>query len=205
MPFVAGEWFRSPAWDDAACAGFEARLARARPHNRQQYLRVKAVSLRAAGNNHGARELLERAADYPGGHLHETVFAWEMLADIAVEHGDRATAGQLYRRILAKQPTLSCTTGSVEMSLAEILLDTGCPQGPGRGARALEVLDRPRRDEARQPAVPLAPGSHPRGRGGAATRQPFAAPPGPRSPWPIAARSYPGTRTSAWSRPATPP
>jgi hypothetical protein len=36
MPPVADEWFRSPAWDKPARADFEARLARARPHNRQQ-------------------------------------------------------------------------------------------------------------------------------------------------------------------------
>ncbi len=40
-------------WDEAARADFEARLARARPHNRQQYLRIKGLSLRAAGHADG--------------------------------------------------------------------------------------------------------------------------------------------------------
>ena len=122
---VADEWFRSPAWNAAARVDFEARLARARPFNRQQYLRIKGISLRAAGQMDGARELLERAADFPDGYFHQTVGAWETLADMAVERGDRVTAAKLYRRVLAEQPSLSGSTGNVEISLAEVLLDGG--------------------------------------------------------------------------------
>jgi predicted Zn-dependent protease len=125
MPSATDDWFRSPAWDDSARADFEARLARARPHNRQQYLRIKGVRLRAAGHAAAAREVLERAAEHPDGYFHETVSAWETLADIAIECGDRANAERLYRRILAEQPSGSGTTGSVEISLAELLLDRG--------------------------------------------------------------------------------
>ena len=124
---VADDWFRSPEWDEATRADFETRLARARPHNRQQYLRIKGLSLRAAGRTDGARELLERAADCGDGYFFETVSAWETLADMALVGGDRERAEQLYRRILAEQPSLSGTSGNVEMSLAEILLDTGRP------------------------------------------------------------------------------
>ena len=126
---MTDEWFRRPAWDDAARADFEARLARARPHNRQQYLRIKGLSLRAAGQLAGAHELLERAADYPepDGYLHQTVSAWETLADIAAERGDRATAEEIYRRILAL-PSQSGSSGTIEISLADLLLDTGRQQ-----------------------------------------------------------------------------
>ena len=124
---MADDWFRSQEWDEAARADFETRLARARRHNRQQYLRMKGISLRAAGHLDGARELLERAADCADGYFAQTVAAWETLADMAVVRGDREGAEQLYRRILAEQPSLSGTTGSVEISLAEILLDTGRP------------------------------------------------------------------------------
>lgn len=125
---MAADWFRSPAWDEAARADFEARLARARPHNRQQYLRIKGVSLRCAGRTDAAVELLRRAADYPerDGYLHQTVAAWESLADIAAERGDVVTAGELYRRILAL-PNQSGSTGAIEISLADLLLDTGRP------------------------------------------------------------------------------
>ena len=41
------DWFRSPDWDEPARTAFEARLARARPRNRQQYLRIKGLALRA--------------------------------------------------------------------------------------------------------------------------------------------------------------
>jgi predicted Zn-dependent protease len=144
MLSVGDDWFRGAAWDDRARSDFEARLARARPHNRQQYLRVKAVSLRAAGNGDAAWQLFERVADYSDGSLHETVFAWEALADMAVERGDPATAERLYRRILADQPSLSGTTGRVELSLAELLLDTGRPEARDEASALLSAwLERP--------------------------------------------------------------
>ena len=132
------DWFRSPDWNEPARTAFEARLARARPRNRQQYLRIKGLALRAAGHTAAARELLERAADHPDGHFFMTVSAWESLADMAVERGDRATAEQLYRRIVIEQPSGSGTTGGIEISLAELLLDKGDPDARDE---ALALLD----------------------------------------------------------------
>ena len=67
-----------------------------------------------------------------------TVSAWESLADMAVERGDRATAEQLYRRIVIEQPSGSGTTGGIEISLAELLLDKGDPDARDQ---ALALLD----------------------------------------------------------------
>jgi tetratricopeptide (TPR) repeat protein len=125
---VADEWFRSGAWDEAARADFEVRLARARRNNRQQYLRVKGLALRAAEHTEGARELLERAAAFPDGYRFQTVAAWETLADMAIERGDRGTAEELLRRILTEQGGASGSIGDVEITLAELLLDTGQPE-----------------------------------------------------------------------------
>jgi predicted Zn-dependent protease len=135
---MVDDWFRSPEWDEPARTAFEARLARARPRNRPQYLRIKGLVLRSGGHQDAARELLERAAAHPDAYFFETVAAWESLADMAVERGDRATAEQLYRRILTEQPTGSGTTGSVEISLAELLLDRG---DPAARDEALALLD----------------------------------------------------------------
>ena len=125
--------FRSPAWDAPARADFEARLARARARNRQQYLRIEGLALRAAAVGDAARRLLERAADRPDGHRVETSSASETLDDLAFERGDRHTAQQLYYRILAQNPTSSGTASSIEISLAELLLDAGSPAA-GTGA-----------------------------------------------------------------------
>jgi hypothetical protein len=46
---MAEDWFRTPGWDDGAREDFERRLARARPHNRPQYLKIRALALREAG------------------------------------------------------------------------------------------------------------------------------------------------------------
>lgn len=136
---MADDWFRSPAWDEPTRADFEARLARSRPHNRQQYLRINGVSLRYAGNVAAARELLQRAADYPepDNALHQTIAAGESLADMAAERGDRSTAEELYRRILAL-PNQSGSTGTIEISLADLLLDSGRPEDRDK---ALDLLD----------------------------------------------------------------
>ena len=37
--------------------------------------------MRAAGNADGARELPDRVAPFPDGYLHQTVAAWETLAE----------------------------------------------------------------------------------------------------------------------------
>ena len=43
------EWYRSPDWDASEQARFATKLARARPHNRPQYLRIKALALLDTG------------------------------------------------------------------------------------------------------------------------------------------------------------
>lgn len=114
-------WFRSPSWDAGARTEFERRLARARPDSRQQYLRVKAVALIDAGQPDAAAALLRRIVDAGDSYRHEVAFACERLGDLAAAGGDRLGAEQFYRRVLADQPSLSGTTGGVEIALAEIL------------------------------------------------------------------------------------
>lgn len=124
---VADDWFRGPSWGEAAQADFEARLTRARPHNQQEYLRIKALGFLDAGHREAAEALLERSVNAPDGCFFQTVRAWENLADIARERGDLVRAQGLYRRVLSEQSSLSGTSGGVELSLAETLLDgVGC-------------------------------------------------------------------------------
>jgi tetratricopeptide (TPR) repeat protein len=126
---VADEWFRSPRWDEAARADFEARLARARSTSRPQYLFIKALSVEEAGEVAGARELFTRAAEHPEAYLFQRAGAWEKLAELAARSGDRETAERLYRRILTEQPSLSGTSNTAEIALAELLLDDGDEAG----------------------------------------------------------------------------
>lgn len=137
MTAAGREWFRQPGWDAADREDFERRLARSRPYNQQQYMRIKALALQEAGETRGSQELLQRILDYPDGYAHETAFALERLGDIASAQGDRDRAKGYYRRVLADHPSLSGTTGSVEISLAEVVLDEG---SAGR-AEALELLN----------------------------------------------------------------
>lgn len=59
------DWFRTPDWDAVARDDFERRLARARPYNRPQYLKIKAIALREDGQTDASRAMLHRALDDP--------------------------------------------------------------------------------------------------------------------------------------------
>jgi tetratricopeptide (TPR) repeat protein len=120
---VADEWFRSPGWSPEPQADFEARLARARPYNRAQYMRIKGLALEDAGEKRGARQLWERV-------LESTEELATSQQASALEHlgnsyarDDSAAAENYFRRLLAEHPTLNGTSHTVEISLAVLLID----------------------------------------------------------------------------------
>lgn len=124
-PSVADDWFRSPDWSVQARSDFEARLQRARPHNRAQYMRIKGLALAQAGETLGARELwgrvMESTEELAAG---QHPPALEHLGDSLAQE-DPATAEMYYRRLLTEHPTLHGTSHTVEISLAELLINKG--------------------------------------------------------------------------------
>jgi predicted Zn-dependent protease len=121
---AGNDWFRTSDWDKQARADFESRLARARSHNRPQYLRIKAVALREAGENDGAGELLARVLrEYPDSF--DTPFCAELLADHAVRAADFREAEALYRESMRLRPDMNATSGEVHIGLAEALIAQG--------------------------------------------------------------------------------
>jgi hypothetical protein len=122
---VADDWFRSPDWSTPARSDFEARLARARPYNRAQYMRIKGLALAEAGEKQGARDLwgrvMESIEELAAG---QQPSALEHLGD-SYAHEDAALAENYYRRLVAEYPTLNGTSHTVEISLAELLIDKG--------------------------------------------------------------------------------
>jgi len=131
------DWFRDPAWDRATRDQFEERLNRARFGNRPQYLRIKALALREAGELHGAKELLNRVvSEYP--ESMDCGFCLELLGDIGREEGSAEVAEWNYREVIRRWPDLNRTTGMVEVSLAEVLTETA---GPDCHEEALRLLD----------------------------------------------------------------
>jgi len=119
---VSRDWYRRPDWDDAAREEFERRLARARPFNRSQYLRIKGLALFTAGNDEGAREVLLRVLDLPDANFDDVGLANEYLGNVAVRQGDHELAEAHFRRGLADPRYPSGTTGGHEIALAEVLL-----------------------------------------------------------------------------------
>ncbi len=127
MARVSDEWFRSPSWDEASRGEFERRLVSARPEVRAQHLRLKALSLLDSAELHAARDLLRRALEQPVIDPAARASAHEQLARIAVQQGDPRLARTHYREALAGASSSGTagTTGTVEIALAELLLDTG--------------------------------------------------------------------------------
>ena len=89
-----------------------------------------------AGQPDAARTLLERVLLEYEGSL-DCRAALEHLGDLARSEGDEASAERRYRELLMRWPDLNATSGMVEVSLAEILLDRG---GHEREHEALRLL-----------------------------------------------------------------
>lgn len=119
---MTDEWFRSPEWTRDAQADFEARLGRSRGGNRAQYMRIKGLALREAGQVDAARELWTRVIESEDEHTSQVPGSLEHLGD-SYRHDNPGRAERYYRRLIADYPTLSGTTACVHLSLAEILLD----------------------------------------------------------------------------------
>ncbi|MEM9652314.1 MAG: hypothetical protein AAGA65_09480 [Actinomycetota bacterium] len=119
------EWFRSSDWSPLAKGDFEARLKRARPHNRAQYLRIKALALREAGETSGAVDLSQRITTQHADRQIEVAFAHELLGDLSRSTGDLRNAEVHYRASLLRSPDLSGTTGEVYIKLGEVVLESG--------------------------------------------------------------------------------
>jgi tetratricopeptide (TPR) repeat protein len=119
---LADEWYRTPDWSPAGQAEFERRLARARNYNRSQYLRIKGIHLREAGNVDGARTLWECVLTSTDEFVDvQRPSALEHLGDSYCDE-DPDRAEEFYRRLLAEYPTLNATTHTVEIALAELLI-----------------------------------------------------------------------------------
>ncbi|GAA2246414.1 tetratricopeptide repeat protein [Herbiconiux moechotypicola] len=123
---MSDDWFRGPEWDADTRDLFESKLRRALRSNRQQYLRIKALGLLGGGRESDAVELFHRSIA-EGTYFFQTVSAWESLGEIAAHRGDREEAIKYFRKVIIEQPSLSGTSGATEISLAEVLLDSGRP------------------------------------------------------------------------------
>jgi predicted Zn-dependent protease len=122
---MAEEWFRTVRWDATGRADFERRLARARPSNRPQYLRIKAFTLAGAGRTDDARELFARLVrDHPDAFV-DVVPAVEALGDLCRAAGDPVGAEAHYRDVLRRSPSLNATSTMVGVRLAALLVDRG--------------------------------------------------------------------------------
>jgi tetratricopeptide (TPR) repeat protein len=134
---MADDWFRSPDWSPAAQEDFEARLRRAHEGNRTQYTLIKGIALREAGEVGAARNLWLRILDNDMGHKFEQASTLEHLGD-SFAADDPVAAETYYRKLLAEHPTLNGTTATVEIGLAELLIDNG---EPGTLEEALTLLN----------------------------------------------------------------
>jgi len=120
---MANEWYRTPDWDAAAQADFEARLARARPWGRVQYLNIKAGQLAEAGLLDEAVVLQERSIADPGAVPFHSNGVRESMAQIRIAQGRTDDAILLLRYILENPATGNGTSGATDISLLELLVE----------------------------------------------------------------------------------
>lgn len=118
-------WFRSSDWSASAQRDFEARLKRARPHKRAQYLRIKALALRQANEIDDAADLLRRITSEYADQWTEVALAHELLGDLSRIAGDLHNAEAEYRQSLLISPNLNWTTREVYLKLGEVLYESG--------------------------------------------------------------------------------
>jgi predicted Zn-dependent protease len=123
---VADDWYRTADWSAAAQDAFEEKLRRARPHNRPQYLRIKALALLqtdADENRKAGRKLLQRLVqEYPD--TFDVSWAQEFLADAYREEGRAVEAEELYRAALRTYESNPKVKGYAHLGLADLILDT---------------------------------------------------------------------------------
>jgi tetratricopeptide (TPR) repeat protein len=122
-------WYRSADWDAVAQTEFEARLARARPHNRVQYRRIKALALLGSRDHRkeaAGYAMLAAIADDPDAENFEKVMALSTLGAYEQERGHLDAAERTLRRAVAAM-TLNASGGDglEQVRLAEVLLARG--------------------------------------------------------------------------------
>jgi hypothetical protein len=126
---VSDEWFRSPGWTTDDANEFERRLQRALAHNRPQYLRIKAISLREHGGEaerRAARELNERVIrEYPEAAF-DVLVAREELARLAEDGGDPAEAIRHWRAAIYGTDE-GMPQGEAYLRLPELLIRSDDP------------------------------------------------------------------------------
>lgn len=116
------DWFRSPNWSTEGQADFEQRLRRARPDSRAQYQRIKGLAFAEAGQVDAARELWDRVLHDEGRYARMEKFAsLEHLGD-SYAREDPARAEGYYRKLMTENPTLTSTTATQHIKLAELLI-----------------------------------------------------------------------------------
>jgi len=125
------EWYRSSTWDSEIEANFEARLRRARPDGRAQYIGIQAGHLLDSPDpsvREMGRILLRRVIEeYPDDI--EAKSATESLGHSLAREGRLDEAERALRealRLCAASPIGdSGTTGTPELHLAEVILSGG--------------------------------------------------------------------------------
>jgi hypothetical protein len=135
-------WYRDDDWDDATRAEFFRRLSRARPHNRDQYKRIKASYLLGSSNadrQADGRRLMEELVKDPETSDFQRTTALSQLGMHRHAIGDLVAAEALLRAALAiGGPDASGLSMEEEIAPAEILLARGSDESLAEAESLLE-------------------------------------------------------------------
>ena len=142
---MATDWFRRTTWTPTDAADFTKRLARSRPHNRPQYLRIQAVHLAEAEPPHweAALQLLDRLIhQYPDQTQLAQAHFQRAECLLALSRADEAI--EAFREAMATERRFPNSRTTAYLAFAYWIATTG---RVGMFEEALDVLEEFGNDE----------------------------------------------------------
>ena len=134
------DWYRRTAWSEEAAADFEARLARARPSSRAEYLSLQGYAL-LSSLPEKSEELLERALSLAEGSEFQRACCYLALARTAQGKIDAAIDAYNIAIDAERREPLHRSTAGIDQALLIALFDRRDLYGHALEQLTLSVAD----------------------------------------------------------------
>lgn len=134
------DWYRQADWSDEIAAGFEARLARARPSGRAQYLSLQGHAL-LSSRPEISEELLERAVSLAEGGELPRACCYLALARMALSKIDAAIDAYNIAIAAERRDPRHRSTAGIEQALLIALFDRRNLDGHALEQLTLSIAD----------------------------------------------------------------
>lgn len=134
------DWYRRTNWNEEIAADFEARLARARPSNRAQYLSLQGYAL-LSSRPEKSEELLERAVSLAEGSELPRACCYLAIARTAQGKIDAAIDAYNIAIDAERREPLHRSTAGIDQAFVIALFDRGTLYGHALEQLTLSIAD----------------------------------------------------------------